>query len=66
MDQQSQQKVIAAGFTIIRTDDHPSPRIKYKTGNFADGRTLSKFESKAERDRRFKELLEENEDIISD
>lgn len=31
MDRQSQNKVIDAGFTIIRKDDYPSPRIKARS-----------------------------------
>lgn len=30
MDQKSQAKVMALGFVIIRCDDYPSIRIKYK------------------------------------
>lgn len=44
-----------AGFTIIRKDNQPQPRIKYKQFGFPEWRTLEKFSTKAERDRRFKE-----------
>jgi hypothetical protein len=57
MDSASQQKVIAAGFTIIRCDDTPSPRIKFKGKGTHEWATLEKFETKASRDRRYKELL---------
>jgi len=57
MDQSSQLKVIAAGFQIIRADDQPSPRIKYKDKDHNEWTTLQKFETKAARDRQFKELL---------
>jgi hypothetical protein len=50
-------KVMAAGFRIIRTDDQPSPRIKVKENGNYEWRTLEKFETKAARDRRFKELF---------
>lgn len=30
MNQSSQNKVMSAGFKIIRADDYPSPRIKIK------------------------------------
>lgn len=58
MDSNSQRKVIAAGFTIIRCDDTPSPRIKYKGKGRQEWATLATFETKAARDRRFKELNE--------
>ena len=57
MDQASHLKVIAAGFTIIRTDDQPSPRIKMKNKEHHDWCTLRKFDTKAARDREYKELL---------
>lgn len=52
MDRQSQNKVIDAGFTIIRKDDYPSPRIKARYTSDSDFRTYEKYESKAERDRK--------------
>lgn len=57
MDQNSQLKVINAGFKILRCDDQPSPRIKVKDGQSNEWRTLEKFPTKAERDRQFKMLL---------
>jgi hypothetical protein len=57
MDATSQQKVIAAGFTIIRSDDQPNPRIKVKDEHHREWATLEKFETKAARDRRMEELL---------
>lgn len=65
MDSKSQQKVIAAGFTILRCDDHPSPRIKYKGKGQQEWLTLEKFETKAARDRAFNERLEKS-NYISD
>jgi len=59
MDSRSQQKVITFGFTIIRRDDQPSPRIKYKGTGVCEWKTLEKFETKAARDRRFNELAED-------
>lgn len=53
MDQQSQQKVLNAGFIIIRKDDQPTPRIKQKTPFQHEWHTLSKYPTKAERDRAF-------------
>lgn len=58
MDQASQSKVIKAGFTILRTDDQPSPRIKIKDKDHPEWATLRKFETKAARDREFKSLLQ--------
>jgi len=63
MDQASQTKVMAAGFRILRTDDTISPRIKVKIGGAREWHTLEKFETKAARDRRFKELLENDKTI---
>lgn len=63
MDTYSQKKVIAAGFRIIRTDDQPTPRIKVKENGNYEWRTLEKFETKAARDRRFKELLKDKKNI---
>jgi len=65
MDTNSQMKVMAAGFRIIRTDDQPSPRIKVKENGNYEWRTLEKFETKAARDRRFIELLKDGK-IIQD
>ena len=69
MDYNSQKKVLRAGFTIIRTDDQPKPRIKTlrPTGELGNLNwvTLENFETKAARDRRFKDLLE-NPEIIKD
>lgn len=59
MEQQSQRKVIAAGFTILRADDHPTPRIKYKSKDHHDWITLEAFPTKAARDRRMALLLNE-------
>lgn len=60
-----QNKVKAAGFTVIRKDDHPVPRIKFSSGKNGGWSTLEKYNTKAERDRAFKELLEQRY-IIAD
>lgn len=66
MDKNSQDKVIKAGFRIIRKDDYPQPRIKTKINNQgSDWRTLAKFDTKAARDRAFAELMKD-ELTISD
>lgn len=66
MDGDSRIKVMKTGFTIIRADDQPSPRIKRLTDSFGNWKTLEgDFKSKAARDRRFKELMSE-ENIIND
>lgn len=51
-------KIQKAGFKIIRTDDLPSPRIKEWKSDSA-WITVEKFGTKAERDRRFEELLQD-------
>lgn len=56
MGTNDQDKVIKAGFMIIRPDDYPNIRIKYRVGNGA-WKTLEKFDTVAARDRRLKELL---------
>ncbi|HAQ21138.1 MAG TPA: hypothetical protein DCR40_18175 [Prolixibacteraceae bacterium] len=58
MDQASQVKVINAGFTILRCDDQPTSRIKFKGKDNHEWRTLEKFETKAARDRAFKNFME--------
>jgi len=65
MNKRSQLKVIAYGFTIIRSDDQPSPRIKFIDKGHHDWKTLEAFETKAARDRRMALLLE-NAQIIED
>ncbi len=65
MDRKSQDKVLKAGFTIIRKDDYPSPRIKVRYTADTDYRTYEKYETKAERDRSFARLLKD-EKVISD
>ncbi len=59
MDSKSQQKVIAFGFTIIRADDYPNIRIKYKDADHAEWNTLQVFPTKASRDKAFKDLIEQ-------
>jgi hypothetical protein len=55
-----QKKLTTAGYTLIRSDDSPSPRIKYKDAKHHEWTTLQKdFESKAARDRRMDELLKD-------
>ena len=58
MDQISQRKVTDAGFTILRPDDQPSPRIKYKSIAQHEWKTFAKFETKAARDRELAKYLE--------
>lgn len=65
MDRKSQDKVLKAGFMIIRKDDYPQPRIKVRGTKGSDYRTLAKFKTKAERDREFDRLLQD-EKTISD
>lgn len=65
MDGDSRIKVQAAGFTIIRAADDPKPRIKHLVSYMTWATLESNFKSKAERDRRFKELMKEP-NIIND
>lgn len=53
------EKISAAGFTIIRTDDNPQPRIKKWVSGSAYITLEKDFPSKSARDRRFKQLLED-------
>jgi hypothetical protein len=62
MEYRSMQKLMNAGYTIIRKDDHPCPRIKYRKKDSGDWKTLEKFATKAARDRKHDELL--NEEFI--
>ena len=66
MQLQSQIKVMNAGFTILRCDDSPSPRIKYKAEGNREWKTYHKFDSKAERDRTFKKLINEVDNYMED
>lgn len=65
MDSRSQHKVINKGFMIIRADDQPQPRIKFKGKGHSEWKTLEKFITKAQRDRRMTDLLQ-REMIICD
>lgn len=65
MDAKSQQKVAAAGFKIIRKDDQPKIRIKYKDKNHKEWATLINFETKAARDREYDRLMKLS-DVIND
>lgn len=65
MNLDSQNKVLKAGFMIVRKDDCPQPKIKYKQFGFPEWRTFEKFPTKAARDRRFRELML-NSSIIDD
>lgn len=66
MDAKSQQKVIKAGFSIIRCDDFPSPRIKIKDADHQEWSTFKKYTTKAERDMIFKWKLDNDQKVISD
>lgn len=57
-------KLLDAGYTLIRSDEQPQIRIKFKKGDVREWRTLEgPFPSKASRDRRFKELLNDPKTI---
>ena len=59
MNISSSNKVIKAGFRIIRCDDYPGIRIKERKGESHAWATLENFPTKASRDRRFNELLKD-------
>lgn len=66
MNKVSQDKCISKGFSIIRKDDYPTPRIKIRCVVGRDWRTLEKFDTKAARDREFDHLMKNNEMMIDD
>ena len=57
-------KLMNAGYTFIRPDNQPNVRIKFRKKGSGDWKTLEKFETKAARDRRVKELLNLEEFIM--
>jgi len=60
MDRRSIDKIQVAGYRIIRCDDYPNPRIKIRAIGDPNWKTLETgFPSKAARDRRFDELMNE-------
>lgn len=59
MNQNGQDKVLRAGFTVIRTDDKPNIRIK-KLKSAGVWETMENFPTKAARDRKIKELLKDD------
>lgn len=58
-----QNKLKKAGFVIIRKDDYPKPRIKMSTGSNGGWKTYNTFSTKAERDRAFKQMLQDDKII---
>jgi len=54
--QDNYEKLKAAGFRILRSDDYPAPRIKEWVSDGA-WRTVENFPTKAARDRRLQEML---------
>lgn len=59
MNSTDQKKLIIAGYTLIRKDDTPAPRIKIRSAISFEWQTLEKdFASKAARDRRMEALLQ--------
>lgn len=58
MNLRDQNKVIKAGFILVRSDDQPTPRIKIKDGKSSEWRSLKSFPTKAARDRELNQLLE--------
>ena len=60
-----QNKLVNAGFQIIRKDDYPSPRIKFVQAGMEVGRRIRSLRQRLKRDRAFALLLKD-EKIISD
>lgn len=65
MNINDQNKLKKAGFSIVRKDDYPVPRIKISVGDNGAWMTLGKYSTKAERDKAFADLLERDK-FISD
>lgn len=67
MDATNQQKLVRAGFTIIRKEDfnmNGQMRIKVKGNGSHEWRTLEKgFPTKAALERRMKELLQDEKTV---
>ena len=58
MNNTDHQKLIKAGYTLLRKDDQPTIRIKVKSAITLEWQTFETgFASKAARDRRMAELL---------
>lgn len=65
MDAKSQVKVIEKGFIILRVDDYPAIRIKFKDEEHREWTTLNNFPTKTARDKAFNDLMEQP-NIIQD
>lgn len=59
-------KLIANGFTLLRSDDNPMPRIKVDRSGNGSWATWKKFETKTARDKEIKRILEEEGKMIFD
>lgn len=60
MDSLDKNKLLRAGFRIVRAEDYPCPRItEYKdyASTTGDYYTIVKFYTKAERDRALQQML---------
>jgi hypothetical protein len=64
MESTSMNKLMVAGYMFIRTDDSPKIRLKFRKQGSGDRKTFEKFETKAARDRRVKELLKDDKIIM--
>jgi hypothetical protein len=51
MDYASRKKLFAAGYTLLRADDHPTPRLKACHLDALNWSIWKKFDTKAARDR---------------
>ena len=63
MNINDQNKLAKAGFMIIRKDDYPQPRIKMSAGGNGSMKTHPSYQTKAERDRAFKKMLQDDKII---
>lgn len=57
MDLKSQNKIITQGFTILRVDDYPAIRIRYKDQEHLEWKEFVSFSTKEDRDKVLEELL---------
>jgi hypothetical protein len=63
MEKKSIEKLLAAGYILLRSEDGGSMGDKHKikySDSYGTWRTLETFNTKAARDRRINELLDDN------
>ena len=57
MDQQSHIKLVSKGYIIVRSDNNPQPRIKFKDSEHLEWHTLNKYIAREVRDLEYKKML---------